>query len=280
MNQPPVLNINPVAEILASVRSSLSKAQSSFDDGILRDEPSEEYVQYWLENAFIEMRLFLETANLLNALESIKRLHSLAKKNYSKADVSPESGEPYLIWASKLRQYVHAAESIFGEPKSGTITKDVVEILRATQYSIIDPKCFDHAPRNERDVHVRIEAVLQCVFPDLINKPPITKQIKHFEPDTGLPSIRTLIEYKFITCNDEAKRVAEEVLADTRGYISQEWNQFVYVIYETKRIKPEKQWNQLFRSSDVGSNTSILVIHGEEPAKAKEIRRKAAGVRS
>jgi hypothetical protein len=226
------------------------------------------------------MRLFLEAANLSNALESVKRLHSLAKKDYSKADISPEFGEPYLIWASKLRQYVHAAESIFGEPKSGTITKDVVDILRATQYSIIDPKCFDHAPRNERDVHVRIEAVLRCVFPDLINKPQITKQIKHFEPDTGLPSIRTLIEYKFITCNDEAKRVAEEVLADTRGYLSPEWNQFIYVIYETKRIKPEKQWNQLLRSSDVGSNTSVLVIHGEEPAKVKEIVRKASGVRS
>lgn len=237
-------------------------------------EPYDDYIEYCLDSAFIELRLFLEAAQLTDTLASLKRLHSTARKDYCRAEPTRETGEPYLVWASKLQQYLSAVESVFGEPKSGTITKDIVEVLKAAQYSITDPNCFDCVPRNERDVHVRIEAVLRCIFPDLIREPSITKQIKHFEPDTGLPSVRTLIEYKFIANNEDSKRIAEEVLADTRGYISKEWDKFIYVIYETKRVKSEKQWNQLLRSSGVENSTSIIVIHGEEPAKAKGTLRK------
>lgn len=150
------------------------------------------------------------------------------------------------------------------------MSKDVIEILRATQYSITDEKCFPSPPANENELHARMEAVLRCVFPDLLHKPPIAKQIKNFQPDTGLPSIQTLIEYKFMADAGEEKRIAEEVLADTRGYVSEEWTKFIYVIYETKRIKPESHWKQLLRTSGLESNTEVIVISGEPPRRRPE----------
>ena len=259
------LGLNSINEIVESIGRSIGRAQSSFDNSMLRNESADDRVQHHLELAFLKLRLFLEAAKLPEILNSVKQLEVLAKEDYSKVDVSPESGEPYLIWGYKLRHHLIAIECVFGEPKAGIVTKDIVEILKAAQYSITDPNCFECPPKNERDIHVRIEAVLRCIFPDLIHKPKITKQIKHFEPDTGIPSIRTLIEYKFVTSNDDARRTCEEVLADTRGYISKEWDSCIYVIYETKRIKSEKQWTQLLRTSEVGTNTNIIVIHGEEP---------------
>jgi hypothetical protein len=166
-------------------------------------------------------------------------------------------------------------EATFGLPKETSVTKDVVQILRATQYSITDKSCFQHSPASETEVHVRVEAVLRCVFPDLLHKPSITKQIKNFQPDTGLPSIGTLIEYKFMADHGEEKRIADEVLADTRGYVSNEWKRFIYVIYETKRIKPEGQWRQLLRDSGIKSDTEIIVISGEEP-KGKPAQKRTA----
>jgi len=65
----------------------------------------------------------------------------------------------------------------------------------------------------------------------------------------------------------EEKRNAEEILADTRGYTSNEWTNFIYVIYETKRIKPEGQWRQLLRDSGVDQNTEVIVISGEAPRR-------------
>jgi hypothetical protein len=251
--------LNSINEVLSQIRETLSRADREMDD--------EGDVRWLVERAFAQTRLLLEAAGLPEALKALQRTEGVARKNYAETKVSVEIGERYLVWAAHLFKYLSAMEILFGEPKAGTVTKDVTQILRETQYSITDRNCFPQSPTNETDVHVRIEAVLRCVFPDLIHKPRITKQIKHYEPDTGLPSIRTLIEYKFISSIDDAKRVSEEVLADTRGYVSKEWDRFIYVIYETRRIKPEKQWDQMLRMSGVSRNTSIIVINGEEPAR-------------
>jgi hypothetical protein len=63
-------------------------------------------------------------------------------------------------------------------------------------------------------------------------------------------------------------------LKERGGYVSSEWNQFIYVIYETKRIKSEKQWRQLLHQSGVGLNTEIILTSGEEPTKPLESQRR------
>jgi hypothetical protein len=96
---------------------------------------------------------------------------------------------------------------------------------------------------------------------------PRGKAIKSFVPDTGLPPVRTLIEYKFVESAEDAKRVSDEILADTRGYVSKEWDKFIYVVYEARRVKRETEWEQLLRISGIGDNTRIIVISGEEPKR-------------
>lgn len=270
MREGTVLKINSINEVIGSIRRSIARAYSNLEDWSLQDEAYfEQFVHFHLETAFTKLQLFLEAAGLQETLASVKELHSTAKEDYSKTEQSPETGESYLVWAQKIGQYLTSIECVYGEPQSGTITKDIMEILKAAQYSITDPKCFGHPPNNERDVHVRIEGLLRCIFPVIMHKPSITKPIKNFEPDTGLPDIRTLIEYKFISTNYEAKRVCEELLADTRGYVSPEWDSFIYVIYETKRIQSEKQWNQFLTKNGVDGRSRIIVIHGEEPKKRR-----------
>ena len=78
------------------------------------------------------------------------------------------------------------------------------------------------------------------------------------------------MEYKFVATDGDVKRVADEVLADTRAYVSKEWDKFIYLIYETRRLKHESQWMELLRSSGVDDNTQIVVICGEEPTDGVE----------
>lgn len=249
------------------IRETLSGADEAFDDG--------EDVGWAIQSAFLRMRLLLEGLGLTEALKQLLQTEAEAKQNLRKSTFSPELGQPHLVWSTYLWRYVLAIETAYGESNGGTVTKDVIEILRQTLYSITDTGCFGTLPMNESDVHIRIEAVLRCVFPQLIHKPKITKQIKHFEPDTGIPSLRTLIEYKFISSVADARRISDEVLADTRGYVSKEWDRFIYVIYETKRIKPEQQWTQLLLTTGVDSNTTIIVLSGEQPFQLK----RSAGAR-
>jgi hypothetical protein len=127
-------------------------------------------------------------------------------------------------------------------------------------------KAFDSLSSEMSSTHpFRIEGILKPVFPDLKYKLALTKQIKNFEPDTGIPSLTTLIEYKFLTRKIDVPKIADQILADTRGYISKEWTRFLYVIYETHRFRTEKDWNQLLEQSGVSANTTVVVLSGEPP---------------
>ena len=264
--------LNSIEEILSSIRDSISEAYSAFHAG--------GDTAWRIQNAFIRMRILLEAAGLPEALRAVQEMEASARNKWDATEPDDEAGgEPFLLWGGKLYQYLNALEAAFGQPKAPTVTKDVVQILKATQYSITDRNCFQSPPSNESEVHARIEAVLRCIFPDLLHKPPIAKQIKNFQPDTGLPSIGTLIEYKFMADPGEEKRIADEVLADTRGYLSKDWKNYIYVIYETKRIKPESQWRQLLRESGVKPSTEIIVISGEEPARPVEAKSAARPAR-
>src|ERR1700730_7572613 len=185
--------MNSIDEILASIRASVSEANAAVDSG--------EDASWRVQVAFLKMRILLEAAGLPEALKGFCQMEETASKEWDAME-NDEYGEQGLVWVGRLYQYIYAMESAFGQAKVTTIRKDLIEILRATQYSIIDKHCFQNPPANEADVHARIEAVLRCVFPDLLHKPPISKQIKNFQPDTGLPAINTLIEYKFLADQD------------------------------------------------------------------------------
>lgn len=224
---------------------------------------------------------FLQLLAITEALE-LEELRKMVHLEYSKIKDSKKGfleskpdndGEPYSTALSQIRQLVRPLESFFPKEAYTTVTKDLLQIIRDIHYVITDKDLFGTVPSNESDVHLRIEGILKCVFPDLKHKPVLTKQIKNFEPDTGIPSIKTLIEYKFLSRKDDTAKIADQILADTRGYLSKEWRHFLYVIYETNRFRTERDWDQLLRQSGVPENTTIVVLSGEPP-KLKKRKKK------
>ncbi len=218
-----------------------------------------------IESCFLQLLAVIEMLELaefrkMAAREYIAIKHS--SKGFRKADQDP-NGEPYSSVLARLRCFSRALEGFFPKDQTTTVTKDLRQILRDIHYVIADKKLFGTPPNNENDVHIRIEGVLKCVFPDLKHKPVLTKQIKNFAPDTGIPSLASLIEYKFLSRKEDVQSIADEILADTRGYVSPDWHRFLYVIYETNRFRPENDWNQLLKEAGVSSNTTAIVLSGE-----------------
>jgi hypothetical protein len=268
-----------IRSIIDDLRKAAILAQSEFEKGVLGYAESEfdtpDNAAWSIEVAFLKLLTatdFLELKSL-NALitKDIKNAKSAntAEKGFAECKIGPE--EPYSKWMGRFYQYLRAIEIIGGSDIEHSVTKDLKEILRATEYPITDTKLFGSVPKSEDDVHRRIEGVLRCVFPDLKHKPQITKQIKNFEPDTGLPDIQTLIEYKYISKATDVPIIADQILADTRGYHSLEWKYFVYVLYETNRFRPEREWNQMLRECGVPDNTTAIVLSGEPVAVKSDI---------
>jgi len=259
--------LNNLSESLKQIHGFLKQADEVFGKNPYRSKKEydvpEMQIKYYIENAFLHTLVLLDKLNLSKTYEQVQETFTKAK-NESFLKSEPGIDGPYLYWSSKIYGFLEAIGNSYNvHPFSNLIIKNISSILRATLYSITDKKIFNNSPKNENEVHVRIEAVLKCVFSDLRHKPSINKPIKNFEPDTGLPSVKTLIEYKFISTLKDAKRVSDEVLADTRGYFSRDWEQFIYVIYETYRIKPENEWRQMLKECGVPENTQIMVLSGE-----------------
>ena len=259
-----------IQEAIISLNKSISDASSHFENYILY--PGDEYndAGWRIETCFLKILSIAEALGLDELQKMIFSEYTTLKgtrNGFLKAEVV--LGEPFSECLSRIRQFLYAIEQFFPNRNSTVITKDVLQILRDIHYTITNRALFVKVPQNEKDVHIRIEGILKCVFPDLKHKPTLTKPIKNFEPDTGIPSIRTLIEYKFLSRPEDVKVVVDEVLADTRGYTSRDWSHFIYVIYETNRFRPEKEWVQLLRSSGVPENTDIVVLSGEPSRRSK-----------
>jgi hypothetical protein len=259
-----------IQEAIANLKMSIRDADRSFDE-LMQTGDEWNDAGWRIEKCFLKLLAIVEAMGL-------SELHKMILSDYLAEKDSKEGllrqaktpdGEPYSVNASRLRQFLGAIEQFFPNKEPTMISKDLLQIIRDIHYTITDKALFKDVPQNEKDVHTRIEGILKCVFPDLKHKPTLTKPIKNFEPDTGIPSIETLIEYKFLSRPDDVKAIADEVLADTRGYASREWSRFIYVIYETKRFRPEKEWIQLLKQSGVSEDTTIVILSGEPPKRRR-----------
>ena len=248
---------------LDKVAERIGIADRSFDGYTLADDEWHGGNAKWhLELAFVQLLAITEALQLPMLRADIAATFSEARREGMLTAEADPAGEPHQKWATSARRYWAALQESFAIEPAHTITKDLESILRAATYSITDSAVFGAPPENESTVHTRIESVLRCIFPDLIRKPRLGKPIKNFEPDTGIPSMQTLIEYKFISAASQVALVVDQLLADTRGYTSKEWNSFLYLIYETERFRSEAEWRQLLRECGVESNATVVVMSG------------------
>jgi len=273
-----VKNLLNVKEAMRNLKTQLAEASRYFEEWYMLDDEWKEPT--WLiEICFFQLLAITEALGLEELRKMVQSEYveiKNSKEGFTDVNRDPD-GEPYSAVLSRIRRYVRALEAFFPKDDSTTVTKDLLQIIRDIHYVITDEALFKAVPSCENDIHLRIEGILKCVFPDLKHKPSLTKQIKNFEPDTGIASLETLIEYKFLSRKVDVPLIADQILADTRGYTSKDWNRFLYVIYETNRFRTEKDWNLFLEQSGVPKNTTVVVLSGEPaPSLAKEEKKSTA----
>ncbi|QPD06395.1 MAG: hypothetical protein Nkreftii_004169 [Candidatus Nitrospira kreftii] len=264
----------PLQTIILNLEEQITRASNQFSHW--EDFREQAYEPSWvIEATFLQLLAALEYLGMpeLRNAGYLEYKELATKKGFSQAKAD-QDGESYSVVLGRISCYLAALKGLLPGDKHTTVTKDLLDIIRNVIYVIANPDVFPEVPQNERDVHIRIESILKCVFPDLKHEPSLSKQIKNFEPDTGIPSLETLIEYKFLYRIEDVPTIADQLLADTRGYFSKDWVRFVYVIYETNRFRTENDWNQLMREAGVPINTTVVVLNGEPRLTARTSSRK------
>jgi hypothetical protein len=280
-----MINADEVRTIVFNLDQQVGKASSLFDKWVESNDPWDE-PSWLIEACFLQLLAASEALGLAQFRSLVNTEYLRIKGSsagFPEVDLNPGE-EPYSPVLGIIRKFLLALKAFLPSDSHTTVTKDLLEIIRNVHYVITDKTVFPDVPKDEKDVHLRIGAILKCVFPDLKHKPTLSKQIKNFEPDAGIPSLRTLIEYKYLSRSQDVGVIADQLLADTRGYTSRDWERFLYVIYETNRFKTENDWNQLMRDSGVPTNTTVVVLSGEprplKRAATKNAYPKNSGKRS
>ena len=217
---------NNLEQSVFAIREYLNKAINVFYEEMSysRYENSTEIIEAYIEHAFIELLVLLDSEGLERTYNDVKEIFNKAKTGRGGLSHSLMGEEdPYLVWPGIISNYLTAVANINNiRDDNNIIQQNLLDSIRHSIYSITDNNVFANPPQNEKEVHYRIESILKCYYPDLIHAPSLSKPIKNFIPDTGIPSLKVLIEYKYISNANEAKRIVDELLTDTQAYKSAE----------------------------------------------------------
>ena len=272
---------------LNAITTRFKRADSNGDSWLFRG-----YHEKYDEEERILLRSFvvdLEFAwiMLLDLLERLghKALLEFAQKDYNDFKKEPSASvmgyeEPFMIWPARLGLHINSLKDLhLPEADLGASLVEIDKLKRLiknSEYYITQTSVFSWVPCIEDDVHNRIEGILKCSYPDLKRKPPLAKKIKGFIPDTGIPSLRTFIEYKFINNEKEAKAVLDEIFSDISGYKDHEYDRYIFVIYETGRIFNRSDWEEAVASAQAKESIDVIVLQGSPFTDVDKARREKA----
>jgi hypothetical protein len=128
-----------------------------------------------------------------------------------------------------MRPYWNAFTNLFDIHVGVQGRRDLTSLLRQIP-QILDFGKID--VKKENDVDKALFRFLQLLFDGVVDKPIVPAEVKCYKPDTGVISLRSLIEYKYIDSEKKLGEVIDQINADIPAYSrTRDWSWFYIVFY-------------------------------------------------
>ena len=116
-------------------------------------------------------------------------------------------------------------------------------------------------PNRERHIkEVAEEFLSEFYVGDYCHDFDIPGVVKNFRPDSGIFSLKTVIEFKFVDSEEEFKRATSGLFEDSVGYKgSSDWNRYLSLVYQTNAFGTERQLESEFKLKALINWKPILV---------------------
>lgn len=262
------LKVNNISEELDGVRMAVRKASNEWESRFVWGSYSkgdgcgdEEYVEYLIRIAYLSLLAFLDKNNMkqlsryLVNLWNTKHLHNLLDSY-----MSEYTDEPLLSVTDTFWEITSAIGNISiekeAEPiKHGIRIKTILERIPNVAYRLN----LDFS--RESDLDKIAEAVLVPIFPDINSNPSLTLGESFRHPDSAIPSVNTLLEYKFVASKKDISRVVDEMQADIRNYAQHPWKHLLFVVGQNQPyVNEEKLRLTLVKEPSRFQNIEVVVI--------------------
>jgi hypothetical protein len=134
------------------------------------------------------------------------------------------------------------------------------------------------SPTNEADVRNAVLEVCRLAFPDAIKEVGIPQLLTSSRADIGISSLRTVIEFKFITDKDDMSNALKGVYSDMKTYRNPDWDTFYGVFYMTQPFFNDDDVRREFTSvsADLSWTPFAISGFGGRLTKAEKAEAKAA----
>lgn len=229
-----------------------------------------EYNKERLINKFELIKLKFDfTYEFLNLNKLANRLDAELKEYGGKFDqlkmvsFADDFHSPVLAIFARHLNALTSHINVSDENKYATINlfSLLEQILTGTPKMLTDRNI---EPSNEAEVRTEVYNTFIHVFPDTVREIPISKVSKVYKPDIGVRSLKSAIEYKFVSTKEEAKVAIGGIFEDINGYEgSNDWTTFYAVIYMTDNFMTQHQVEAEFKLSKVPHNWKPIVVFGK-----------------
>lgn len=134
------------------------------------------------------------------------------------------------------------------------------------------------SPTNEADVRNAVLDVCRFAFPDAIKEVGIPQLLTSSRADIGVSSLRTVIEFKFVTEKNDMSNALKGVYSDMKTYRSADWDTFYGVFYMTKPFFNDDDVRREFSRvrADLSWTPFAISGFGGRLTKAEKAEAKAA----
>ncbi len=182
---------------------------------------------------------------------------------------SEQMGGMYSTSLEVIRPYVEIVEAIAGLPTPqgpDTAARDVLkQLLRSTARYLFLRKA---EPTSESGLQKKIYPLLRAAFPDTTREVSVPHVAKTYKADFGVPSLNTLVEYKYCNSRSDWPKALDEVYADMKGYSgTPQWNHFYVVFYLTDRFTTQEEVDAEFLATASQAWTPMVVFGGPSAAE-------------
>ncbi|HBG26977.1 MAG: hypothetical protein A2Y10_15350 [Planctomycetes bacterium GWF2_41_51] len=230
------------------------------------DETDKVMAERYFQLTWASLISLLESNNHNFLLKQVLNDYEEYKKNPLDTKMGPE--EPYLVWGDKIYQYIKILKTLYIPNNENENNRNIIElkaVIKRCQTYVTNREIFAWLPCKENDIHNRIEPVLQVYFPDIHRWCSISTPIKNFEPDTYSLTLKTLIEYKYLDTREKAKVILDGILTDISGYQCTEYENIIFVVYETERFYTESDWESTLDNLKVKTKLGFVLLYGIPP---------------
>jgi len=223
------------------------------------DEDAKQTLRYLIEKLYLDASVLAERLEIPNFSSIINSERIAASSDFSENIYTHHDELPHLPHLSRINMHISTLRTM--TDVASTTAHDVLKTILQNTGKILIKNGINPSKEN----HVR-NAVLELIrfgFEDAHKEVPIPKGFKTYRADIGIPSVRALIEYKFVKSLTEMKASLDGVYADMKGYSGEDsWRTFYAVFYMTEPFVRQDEVERKFGLVNADLNWIPIVVHG------------------